>query len=168
MYGDRVRIAWRAFPLIPDEQLGRVATAKTQEGRRRVGSEEPRALFIAPDIGAPLPASSMPALVAAKCAERQGDAAFKTFHRRLFPAHFRDNLDIGQPEVLCQIARENSLDMARFERDYAAGDAYQAALTDYAEGAAWFGVSAVPAAIFNEKVSLVGAVSGERYRAILD
>ena len=55
--------------------------------------------------------------------------------------------------------------MARFEQDYAAGDAYQAALTDYAEGTAWFGVSAVPAVIFNEKVSLVGAVPIERYRA---
>jgi predicted DsbA family dithiol-disulfide isomerase len=167
-YGERVRIAWRAFPLIPDEHPGRVATAKTQEGRHRVGAEEPRALFVAPDIGAPLPASSMPALVAAKCAERQGDAAFQAFHRRLFLAHFRDNLDIGRPEALWQVARESALDMARFERDYAAGDAYQAALTDYAEGAAWFGVSAVPAAVFNEKISLVGAVSVERYQAILD
>jgi predicted DsbA family dithiol-disulfide isomerase len=58
--------------------------------------------------------------------------------------------------------------MPRFEQDYAAGEAYQAALTDYAEGMAWFGVSAVPTVIFNEKVSLVGAVPGERYRAVLD
>ena len=58
--------------------------------------------------------------------------------------------------------------MARFARDYADADPYQLALTDYAEGAAWFGVSAVPAAVFNEKVSLVGAVPVERYRAILD
>jgi len=168
LYGNQVRIAWRAFPLIPDEQPGRVATLKTQEGRRRVGAEELQAAFIAPDIGTPLPASSMPALVAAKCAERQGDAAFSAFHRRLFVAHFRDNLDIGRPDVLWQVARESALDMARFERDYRAGDAYQMALTDYAEGAAWLGVSAVPAAIFNEKVSLVGAVSVERYRAIVD
>jgi len=39
---------------------------------------------------------------------------------------------------------------------------------DYAEGTAWFGVSAVPAVIFSEKISLVGAVPVERYRAILD
>ena len=41
-------------------------------------------------------ASSLPALVAAKCAERQGDAAFGGLHERLFAAHFRDNLDIGR------------------------------------------------------------------------
>jgi len=37
------------------------------------------------------------------------------------------------------------------EEDHAAGDAHQAALTDYAEGTAWFGVSAVPAVIFNRR-----------------
>ena len=39
---------------------------------------------------------------------------------------------------------------------------------DPPEGAAWFGVSAVPAVIFNEKLSLIGAVPVERYRALAD
>lgn len=167
-YGGRVRIQWRAFPLIPDEQPGRLATEKTREGRRRVADEEPRAHFVPPAVGTELPASSLPALVAAKCAEGQGDAAFRRLHDRLFVAHFRDNLDIARPEVLRRLARESGLDMTRLERDHAAGEAYQAVLTDFAEGAAWFGVSAIPAVIFNEKVSLVGAVPTERYRAILD
>jgi predicted DsbA family dithiol-disulfide isomerase len=167
-YGDRIRVHWRAFPLIPDEKPGRLATEKTQEGRRRVAAEEPRACFAPPAVGTGLPASSMPALVAAKCAERQSGAAFRRLHDALFLAHFRDSLDIARPEVLWAVVRASGLDMARFERDYAGGDAYQDALTDYAEGAAWFGVSAVPAVVFNEKVSLVGAVSVDRYRAILD
>ena len=167
-YGDRIRVHWRAFPLIPDEKPGRLATEKTREGRHRVAAEEPGACFAPPAVGTGLPASSMPALVAAKCAERQSDAAFRRLHDALFVAHFRDNLDIAVPEVLWSVARSTGLDMARFERDYADGDVYQDALTDYAEGAAWFGVSAVPSVIFNEKVSLVGAVPVERYRAILD
>jgi predicted DsbA family dithiol-disulfide isomerase len=167
-YGDRIRVHWRAFPLIPDEKPGRLATEKTQEGRRRVAAEEPRARFTPPAVGTALPVSSMPALIAAKCAERQSDAAFRRLHDALFLAHFRDNLDIAKPDVLWDIVRGSGLDMGRFERDYAGGEAYQAALTDYAEGAAWFGVSAVPAVIFNEKVSLVGAVPTDRYRAILD
>ena len=168
VYGSALRVHWRAFPLIPDERPGRLATLKTQEGRRRVAAEEPRALFVPPGVGVPLPASSMPALVAAKCAERQGSSAFRRLHDRLFLAHFRDNEDIARADVLWSLARESLLDMARFQRDYADGEAYQAALTDYAEGAAWFGVSAVPAVIFNEKLSLVGAVPGDRYRAIVD
>ena len=167
-YGSRIRVHWRAFPLIPDEKPGRLATEKTQDGRRRVAAEEPRARFAPPAVGTGLPASSMPALIAAKCAERQSAAAFRRLHEGLFLAHFRDNLDIAQPEVLWRAARESGLDMSRFEQDYAAGDAYQAALTDYAEGTAWFGVSAVPTVVFNEKVSLVGAVPEERYRSLLD
>jgi len=167
-YGERVRVHWRTFPLIPDERPGRLTTEKTREGRRRVAAEEPHALFVPPALGLDLPASSMPALTAAKCAERQGQDAFRQFHQRLFVAHFRDNLDIGRQDVLWRVARDSGLDLERFERDYGGGEAYQAALHDYAEGTAWFGVSAVPTVIFNEKVSLVGAVPEDRYRSILD
>jgi predicted DsbA family dithiol-disulfide isomerase len=167
-YGDRVRIHWRTFPLIPDQQPGRRATPKTREGRQRVGAEEPRALFVPPELESALPASSVPALTAAKCAERQGDVCFERFHQRLFVAHFHNNLDISRQDVLWNLARECELDMERFRNHYANGEAYQAVLQDYAEGAAWFGVSALPTVIFNEKLSLVGAVPAERYRSMLD
>jgi len=167
-YGERVRIHWRSFPLIPDQQPGRRATQKTREGRGRVGAEEPRALFTPPELESELPASSVPALTAAKCAERQGDDCFARFHERLFVAHFHDNLDISRQDVLWNLARECGLDAERFENNYASREAYQAVLHDYAEGAAWFGVSALPTVIFNEKLSLVGAVPAERYRSMLD
>jgi len=168
VYSERVRVHWRAFPLIPDQRPGRRSTEQTRESRRRAAADEPRALFVPPDVGTALPASSLPALTAVKCAEQQGLAPFQRLHERLFLAHFRDNLDIGRPDVLWPLAEESGLDMARFEQDYAGGDAYQAALHDYAEGMAWFGVSAVPTVIFDEKVSLVGAVPEERYRSVLD
>ena len=167
VYGARVRVHWRTFPLIPGEQPGRRVTEKTREGRQRVGAEEPRTCFVSPEIDALLPSSSIPALTAAKCAERQGEAAFERFHDRLFTAHFRDNLDIGRPDVLRSLARETALDLARFETDYA-GEAYEAVLRDCAEGAAWFGVSGLPTVILNEKLSLVGAVPTERYHLLID
>jgi predicted DsbA family dithiol-disulfide isomerase len=167
-YGSRVRIHWRTLPLIPGEQPDRRATEKTREGRRRVGAEEPRASFVAPALDTPLPSSSVPALTAAKCAERQGAACFARMHERLFVAHFRDNLDISRRDVLWTIARECGLDMPRFQADYASDDVHKSVLHDCAEGAAWFGVSALPTVIFNEKLSLVGAVSAERYRVMID
>jgi predicted DsbA family dithiol-disulfide isomerase len=168
LYGDRVRIHWRTFPLIPDQRPPRRATEKTGEGWSRAAAEEPRARFVPPAVGVALPASSLPALTAIKCAERQGHEAFRRLHDRLFLAYFRDHLDIGRQETLWRLARETGLDMTRFQQDYAAGEAYETALHDYAEGTAWFGVSAVPTVIFNEKVSLVGAVPEERYRSVLD
>ena len=145
----------------------RRATQKTREGRQRVGAEEPRARFVPPEIDTPLPSSSIPALTAAKCAERQGADAFARFHDRLFAAHFGDNLDISCPDVLRGLIRETALDPARFEVDYA-GEAYEAVLRDCAEGAAWFGVSSLPTVILNEKLSLVGAVPTERYHLLID
>jgi predicted DsbA family dithiol-disulfide isomerase len=167
-YGERVRIRWRSFPLLPDERPGRRATEKTQEGRRRAAADEPRALFVTPALDVALPASSLPALTATKCAERQGEEALRRLHDRLFLAHFRDNLDISRADVLWRLAGESGLDLARFEADWAAGPAFDAVLHDYAEGTAWFGVSLVPTVIFNEQVSLVGAVPAERYRALVD
>ena len=166
-YGARVRIHWRTFPLIPQEQPDRRATQKTRDGWQRVAAEEPRARFVAPALDAPLPSCSIPALTAAKCAERQGAEAFARFHDRLFSALFGDHLDIGRPDVLLGLARETSLDLGRFEADYA-GAAYEAVLHDCAEGAAWFGVSALPTVILNEKLSLPGAVPTERYRLLID
>jgi predicted DsbA family dithiol-disulfide isomerase len=166
-YGDRVRIHWRTFPLIPSEQPDRRVTQKTRDGRQRVGAEEPRARFAPPELDTPLPSSSMPALTAAKCAEVQGDVSFERFHDRLFTAHFGENLDIGRHDVLWAIAQECALDMVRFKSDFA-GDAYRAVLHDCAEGAAWFGVSGLPTVILNEKLSLVGAVPTERYRLLID
>ena len=166
-YGERVRVHWRAFPLIPGEQPDRRVSEKTRSGWQRVAAEEPRACFTPPPLDARLPASSIPALTAARCAERQGPDAFARLHERLFTALFRDGLDIGRADTVRGLAREAGLDVARFEADYA-GEAYESVLSDCAEGAAWFGVSALPTVILNEKLSLVGAVPAERYRLLID
>lgn len=167
-YGDQVQIHWRAYPLLAENRPGRRSTQHTRDSRQRAGVEEPQAQFALPEVESELPASSIPALTAAKCAEQQGTAVFNAFHQGLFVAHFRDNLDISRPNVLWRLAQESGLDMARFQHDYASGKSYQAVLHDYAEAVAWFGVSVLPTVIFNEKVSLVGAVPVEQYRLLLD
>lgn len=167
-YAGRVRVHWRAFPLMPAEQPGRRTSEKTRAGRERVGAEEPRARFVSPALDVALPASSVPALTAAKCAERQGPERFARFHHGLFAAHFGDNADIGRHDVLVELARTCGLDVDRFRADYAGGDAYESVLHDFAEGAGWFGVSALPTVVFDEKLSLVGAVPEARYRETIE
>ena len=167
-YDGRVDVRWRAFPLVPDNRPGRHSTQHTRESRQRAGAEEPRAQFTLPELGIELPASSLPALTAAKGAERQGTGVFAAFHHGLFAAHFRDNLDISRAEVLWRLAQGSGLDMTRFQQDCAGGEPYQAVLHDYAEAVAWFGVSALPTVVFNEKVSLVGAVPVEQYRLLIE
>jgi predicted DsbA family dithiol-disulfide isomerase len=168
IYSAQVQIAWRAFPLLPEHRLGRRSTQHTRDSRQRAGAEESRAQFVLPALETELPASSIPALTAAKCAERQGGAAFAAFHQGLFVAHFHDSLDLSRSDVLWRLAQQSGLDMPRFQHDYTSGELYQAVLHDYAEAVAWFGVSALPTVIFNEKVSLVGAVPVAQYRLLLD
>jgi predicted DsbA family dithiol-disulfide isomerase len=168
LYGAHVEVRWRAFPLIPDNRPGRASTQQTRDSRQRAAADEPRAQFELPPVGTELASSSVPALTAAKGAERQGAIAFAAFHLALFAAHFRDNLDISRAEVLWRVAERSGLDMTRFEADCASGEPYQAVLHDYAEAVAWFGVSALPTVVFNEKVSLVGAVPTERYRLLVE
>lgn len=168
LYGARIEVHWRTFPLIADTRPGRTSTQQTRDSRQRAAAEELRALFELPPVGTELASSSIPALTAAKAAERQGAIAFALFHRALFAAHFRDNLDIGHADVLWRVAARSGLDMTRFEADCATGEPYQAVLHDYAEAVAWFGVTALPTVVFNEKVSLVGAVPTERYRLLID
>jgi predicted DsbA family dithiol-disulfide isomerase len=115
-----------------------------------------------------LPASSLPALTAAKAATSQGRDPGNAFHHSLFAAHFRDNLDIARPDVLWRLAEACGLDMARFQMDCAGGEPHRAVLHDYAEAVAWFGVSALPTVVLGEKVSLVGAVPVEQYRLLID
>lgn len=167
-YGPRVEVHWRAFPLIPDTRPGRRSTEHHRDSRQRAARDEPRARFVLPEPGTLLPASSVPALTAAKAAERQGREVFTAFHDAVFGAHFRDNLDIARPDVLRRVAETSGLDVARFEADCAGGEPHQAMLRDYAEAVAWFGVSALPTVVFNEKVSLVGAVPAEQYRLLIE
>jgi predicted DsbA family dithiol-disulfide isomerase len=167
-YRAHVDVHWRAFPLIPDHRPGRLSTDHTRDSRQRAAADESRAPFSLPQAGTELPASSLPALSAAKAAERQGPHAFVAFHREVFTAHFRDNADISRPDVLWGLAEKSGLDMVRFQQDCAAGDPHQAVLHDYAEAVAWFGVSALPTVVFNEKVSLVGAVPTSQYRLLID
>ena len=76
-YGNRIDIHWRPFLLVPDVREGRVTSEKTRESRQRARAEEPRAEFEIPSPGIELPSSSVPALTAAKAAERQGAAMFE-------------------------------------------------------------------------------------------
>jgi predicted DsbA family dithiol-disulfide isomerase len=167
-YGDRIDVHWRAFPLIPDTRPGRLSTEQTREGWRKVGAEEPRARFALPEPGTELPASSLPALTAATAARLQGREVGAAFHREVFAAYFGENADIGRSDVLWRLAERAGVDMARFQRDCEGGEPHRSVLRDYAEAVAWFGVSALPTVVFNEKVSLVGAVPAAQYRLLVD
>jgi predicted DsbA family dithiol-disulfide isomerase len=116
-----------------------------------------------------MPGFSLPALEAAKCVAKQGEAVFERVHRALFEAYFTRSLDISDPIVLARVAGEAGADVARLETDLAAGFARQAVLADYEAALTEHNVRAIPTVIFPETGrAIVGLADLAVYRAAVE
>ena len=85
-YGNKIDISWSSYPLVVQEVPNRLISPHSVESRRRAALEEDKIRFSPWNPDKPYPASSMPALRAAKCAQLQGEEAFQRFHIALFRA----------------------------------------------------------------------------------
>lgn len=167
-YGGRVSIRWKSFPLMTENRLGRPISPHGAESRIRAATEEPQA-FIRPwDTKKPYPGSSMPAQAAAKCALNQSRAGFERFHQAAFRALFQESRDIGDSQVLLELARESGLDLDRFRADFEGGALEEAVNADYEEARHQYEGWGIPLAIIGGRYPLVGAVPVEMYRRAID
>lgn len=110
----------------------------------------------------------MPALIAGKCAEKQGRDAFERFHEAVFGAFFEDCRDISNRDVLLELAAGAGLDLARFSPDLDATWGEAAVLADLEEARREFDGWGIPLAIVGGRFPLVGAVPVEMYRRAVD
>ena len=117
-YGNQISTSWRSYPLVVREIRNRLISSHSVESRRRAALEEDRIGFNPWNPDEPYPASSMPALRAAKCAQLQGGAAFRRFHIALFRAFFEEDMNISEREVLISLAKKTGLDVERFNSDF--------------------------------------------------
>lgn len=118
---------------------------------------------------AALPGFSLPALEAAKCAAKQGEAVFEGVHAALYAAFFTKSLDISDPAVLERIVAEAGGDLPRFKADREAGFAHAAVLADYEAAANEHGVRAIPTVIVPATGrSLVGLADLAVYRSAFE
>jgi predicted DsbA family dithiol-disulfide isomerase len=89
--------------------------------------QEPRAAF-EPWHGDSWPTTTLPAFEVAWCAALQNDALSRNFDLRVRRAFFAESRDIGQPEVLCEIAQETDLDVGQLRWELKHGAARSALL----------------------------------------
>jgi predicted DsbA family dithiol-disulfide isomerase len=141
-YRGRVRLRIRPFPL---EVMGGEAAPRDilEQEWWLAAIQEPAAAF-APYSGANWPTTTLPAFEAAWCAARQGDDALYTYDLAIRRAFFAAGRDIGQRDVLLEIARESGLDVPRLERDLAGGDARAELLADAQLGRDQYRVRGTP------------------------
>ncbi len=93
----------------------------------------------------------IPALVAAKAAENQGEPLFLRFHLATFEARHDEGKDIADRKVLREIAKYAGLDPVRFEQDIAREEAWHAVGEDHMESKRKYGVFGVPTLVFGQE-----------------
>ena len=90
------------------------------------------------------------ALLLAEAAKLEGAEVFYPLHRALFRAFFEESRNIGDPEVLRELAREAGVPEARIEAAWSE-PLYEQRLAQYRAAAAELGVQATPTCFIGER-----------------
>src|SRR2546428_6751526 len=138
MGGDLI-VEHRAFPLrpTPAENVPFKGTYREAGWQRCNQMSAGDGVVFNPWPHAALPGWSLPALEAAKCVAKQGEAVFERVHIALYEAFFTRSLNIADPSVLARIVAEHGADPARFTADREAAFAREAVLARHAAPVRW-------------------------------
>ena len=158
-------VTWRPFPLVLERLQSNIDHAYINRVRARVCEEEESVSCKLLTDSTPMPNSSLPALVAARCAQLQGEDAFNRYHIALLRAPVEENRDISSREVLVSLAEENGLDVDHFVSEFDEGEQEANVLAQYYEELAnKHQFSGIPTAVFGSQAILEGAVPLQMYR----
>lgn len=132
----------------------------------RTAEAEP-SLGIRPWVaGERYPASSLPPLLAAQAARRQGNQASDIFHFALFRTFLVENRDISAGVVLEEVALNSGLDLDRFRIDLTDPALKEAVYAEHLEAVDLWKAEAVPTIVVGE-ARIEGAVPAGIYEDAL-
>lgn len=146
-YEGRVRLIERAFPL--EIYGGGPPDRRELELEIWLAAlQEPEAVF--KPFGSEWPTTTLPAFEAAWCAFQQGETVGRDFDLRIRRAFFAESRNIGQRNVMLDLAREAELDMGHFTRHFDNGDALAAVLEDGRLGKEVYNVRGTPTIMLSD------------------
>jgi predicted DsbA family dithiol-disulfide isomerase len=162
-----IEIIWKSYELRP-KNAPPLPEAAEKAYRERIAAAWPQTQQIAQErFGVEMKShrwgvKSRYALEGAKFAEEKGLG--DTYHEAMFKAHFIDDRDFGDLDILADLAAEAGLDRAEFLAAIESG-AYAAQVdADIAQAMA-YGLQGVPATIIERKYLISGA---QPYEVLLD
>ena len=167
-YGDKINISWKSYPLVLNDNPNLRFSRRSIEARHRADLEEESITFRPWDHHQPYPTSSIPALLAVKCARLQGEEAFQRFHMALFKAFFTESQNISDRKILLNLAEKAELDSERFGSNLAQNSQEKEVLVEYEEAQSKHAGQGIPLAIIGDRYPLVGAVPISMYRRAVD
>ncbi len=141
-------------------------TPHTDQAWQRAALEE-NINFTSWDPRQTYPTSSVPALQATRCAQLQGEEAFRRFHILLFKAFFEESMNISDREVLISLAKKTGLDVDRFTSDFDGGSQEKEVLADYEDGQVEYQGWGIPLVIIRG-YPIEGAAPIDVYRRVVD
>jgi predicted DsbA family dithiol-disulfide isomerase len=162
--GEKISIQWKSFPLDPHGWRPKYPVPLLNQSRLRAGREEEKAVIEPWPEDKPLPASSMPAHEAARCAQLQGAEAFQGYHMALMQAYFSHCQDISDRQVLISLAEDIHLDIKKFIADLDSEIPRARVLAEYEEAVTDGNIVGVPTVIIGQRAVLEAAVPLELYR----
>jgi predicted DsbA family dithiol-disulfide isomerase len=140
-YQERVRLREWAFPL--EVYGGGPPNRKELELEIWLAAlQEPQAVF--KPFKDDWPTTTLPAFEAAWCASQQGEMIGHDFDLRIRRAFFAEGRDIGQREVVLELAHEVGLDIDHFTRLFNSGEARTAVLEEGQLGKKIYNVHGTP------------------------
>jgi hypothetical protein len=150
-YEGRVRLVERAFPL--EIYGGGPPDRRELELEIWLAAlQEPEALF--KPFQEDWPTTTLPAFEAAWCAFQQGEETGREFDLRIRRAFFAEGRNIGQREVMLDLAREAGLDMDHFTRYFNNGESRSAVLEDGRRGKGFYNVRGTPTIMLSDGTKL--------------
>ena len=167
---EQIEVIWKSFELRPKNGPS-LPPVQEQAYRERIQAAWPQTRQTAKErFGVEMirhrwGINSRLALEGAKFAEARGLG--EAYHERLFQAHFVDDKDFGELDILASLAAEVGLDRAEFVAAIENG-AYAAAVDADVAQARAYGLTGVPATIIEEKYLLPGAQPLEFLQQVVD
>jgi predicted DsbA family dithiol-disulfide isomerase len=163
-----VDVAWRPFELHPETpRSGAQLAGRLGSGARAAAyAENIIGLARASGIEMAMPrivANSHLALEAAEFAREDG--AFNTYHRALFATYFEEGRDVGDADVLCEIARSAGVDDQGLRQALADGR-YAAMIDDVTRAARADEVLSTPTFVFGGGFRLTGAQDYDVFESV--
>lgn len=164
-----VDVTWAPYELHPETPPeGRDASELRRPGPSADAYREHLRAYAA-DAGIPLVsnrrvANSHRSLELAEFARDRG--AFEPVHEALFHAFFQEARDIGDMDVLCDIAAANGLDAAEFAREAAHGE-YAGRIDESTRHWRNEGVAGTPTMVFDDRFIISGAQDLDVYLDVL-
>ena len=156
-----VDVTWRPFeihPEVPEEGMpveelpyAPDVWARMQESLRAHAEAEGLEVGRRPKVS-----NTHRALAAGAYAQAEEPARFPDFHERLFKGYFAEGRDLGDPEVVAQLARDAGLDVERLEAALSEGR-YEGAIRATGADARAMGITGTPTFVFDRRLAASGA-----------